>query len=91
MTGKRSDVVGMGSGSGRDEKVAVFDERLPFVYHTHTGSPTGYAQSAWILARAFWEAGLEVRYLFTSDCVLCSPSLLAQQRRLQDRLEHDGG
>jgi len=49
------------------------DPRLPFVYHTHTGSPTGYAQSAWVLARAFWEAGLEVRYLFTSDDPLYEP------------------
>jgi glycosyltransferase involved in cell wall biosynthesis len=64
---------GMGSGCGRDGKEVSFDPRLPFVYHTHTGSPTGYAQSAWVLARAFWEAGLEVRYLFTSDDPLYEP------------------
>ena len=52
---------------------AEYDERLPFVFHTHTGSPTGYAQSAWILARAFWEAGLEVRYLFIGDDPLYEP------------------
>lgn len=49
------------------------DPRLPFVYHTHTGSPTGYAQSAWVLARAFWEEGLEVRYLFIGDDPLYEP------------------
>ena len=49
------------------------DPRLPFVFHTHTGSPTGYAQSAWVLARAFWEAGLEVRYLFVSDDPIYEP------------------
>lgn len=49
------------------------DSRLPFVWQTHTGSPTGYAQSAWVLTRAFWEAGLEVRYLFVSDDVIYEP------------------
>ncbi len=73
MIGRVSDMVGMGSGSGRDVAGMEFDSRLPFVYHTHTGSPTGYAQSAWVLARAFWEAGLEVRYLFTSDDPLYEP------------------
>lgn len=73
MTGKKSNVVGMWSGCGRDGGGKGFDPQLPFVYHTHTGSPTGYAQSAWVLARAFWEAGLEVRYLFTSDDPLYEP------------------
>lgn len=50
------------------------DSRLPFVLQTHSGSPTGYAQSAWIIMRALWEMGVEVRYLFVSDDVLYEPS-----------------
>lgn len=61
------------------------DSRLPFVLQTHTGSPTGYAQSAWVIMRALWEAGVEVRYLFVSDDVLyepVSPSSLVDSMRL---------
>lgn len=49
------------------------DDRLPFVLQTHSGSPTGYAQSAWVIMRALWEAGVEVRYLFVSDDVIYEP------------------
>lgn len=61
------------------------DERLPFVLQTHSGSPTGYAQSAWVIMRALWEAGVEVRYLFVSDDVLYepgSPSPLVDSMRI---------
>jgi len=42
-------------------------DRLPFVFQTHTGSPTGYAETAAVMMRAFWEEGLEVRYLYVAD------------------------
>lgn len=63
----------------------VIDERLPFVLQTHSGSPTGYAQSAWVIMRALWEAGVEVRYLFVSDDVIYepgSPSPLVDSMRI---------
>lgn len=43
---------------------------VPFVFHTHTGSPTGYSQTAIGLMRALWEVGVETRYLYVSDDVL---------------------
>lgn len=42
-------------------------ERYPFVFHSHVASPTGYAATAAGLMRAFWEVGLDVRYLYIAD------------------------
>jgi len=44
--------------------------RLPFIFHTHTGSPTGYAETAAAIMRALWDAGTEVHYIFVGDDVL---------------------
>jgi glycosyltransferase involved in cell wall biosynthesis len=42
-------------------------ERLPFTFHTHVGSPTGYAETACAIMRELINAGVEVHYLSISD------------------------
>lgn len=42
-------------------------ERLPFVFATHTGSPTGYAEVATLCFRSLLELGVEVHYLTSSE------------------------
>ena len=42
-------------------------ERVPFTLHTHTGSPTGYAETATALFRGLLEEGVEVHYLCIGD------------------------
>ncbi len=45
----------------------AFLERLPFTFQTHTGSPTGYAETAVVIMRALVEQGVEVHYLCLHD------------------------
>jgi len=45
-------------------------ERLPFTLHTHTGSPTGYAETATALFRGLIEEGVEVHYICIADDVI---------------------
>ena len=50
-------------------------ERLPFTIQTHTGSPTGYSETATLLFRSLLEEGVEVHYLcLHDDYVYESPS-----------------
>jgi len=42
-------------------------ERLPFTLHTHTGSPTGYSETAVVMFRALIEQGVEVHYACVHD------------------------
>ena len=49
-------------------------ERLPFTFQSHTGSPTGYAETAAAMMKAFWQEGLEVHYLFVGDDPLYEPT-----------------
>jgi len=48
-------------------------ERLPFTFHTHTGSPTGYSETATVLFRSLVEAGVEVHYLCKHDDTIYEP------------------
>jgi glycosyltransferase involved in cell wall biosynthesis len=48
-------------------------ERLPFTFHTHTGSPTGYSETATLIFRALVEEGTEVHYLCKHDDVIYEP------------------
>jgi hypothetical protein len=48
-------------------------ERLPFTLVSHTGSPTGYAETATCIFRALVDAGVEVHYLCTHDDVIYEP------------------
>lgn len=42
-------------------------ERLPFTFHTHTGSPTGYAETAVVMFHNLIQQGVEVHYLCLAD------------------------
>ena len=42
-------------------------ERLPFTLNTHTGSPTGYSETAVVLMRSLIEQGVEVHYICIHD------------------------
>lgn len=42
-------------------------ERLPFTFHTHTGSPTGYAETAVVLFHSLVAEGVEVHYVALGD------------------------
>ena len=60
-------------------------ERLPFTLMTHTGSPTGYAETATCIFRALIEEGVEVHYLCCHDDVIYEPpsyDLLVNKLRL---------
>jgi len=48
-------------------------ERLPFTFHTHIGSPTGYAETACILFRELVNLGVEVHYLSIADDYIYDP------------------
>ena len=48
-------------------------ERLPFTIQTHTGSPTGYAETAVVMIRGLLEEGVEVHYLCTHDDFIYEP------------------
>lgn len=48
-------------------------ERLPFTLATHTGSPTGYAETATCIFRALVEEGVEVHYLCCHDDFIYEP------------------
>ena len=45
-------------------------ERLPFTFHTHTGSPTGYSETATSLFLGLIQEGVEVHYLCVHDDTL---------------------
>lgn len=45
-------------------------ERLPFTFHTHTGSPTGYSETATAMFRGLVDEGVEVHYLCVHDDVV---------------------
>jgi len=60
-------------------------ERLPFTLMTHTGSPTGYAETATCIFRGLIEEGVETHYLCChDDAIYEAPSydLLVNKLRL---------
>jgi glycosyltransferase involved in cell wall biosynthesis len=61
---------GLGGGvvtKQADQVVKNVATPLSFCFHTHTGSPTGYAGSAALLMPALWRKGVEVHYLYVAD------------------------
>jgi hypothetical protein len=48
-------------------------ERLPFTFHTHCGSPTGYSETATAIFRELVNLGVEVHYLSISDDYIYDP------------------
>lgn len=60
-------------------------ERVPFTFHTHTGSPTGYSETATCIFRGLVEEGVEVHYLCKHDDTIYEPpsyDLLVNKLRL---------